>query len=221
MKKQYLAALLAAAILAFGVAPLLAQDNIVIHLAGFGYEEGTFDFSNPGDEIHLLTRVTNITGPEGLPFDFDLYEYTLVVTGLISNGEVVENGISTIEYNLGLLQVFEDDAFNSDYGINPDVASPPGSFFDGTEWVSGYFNSFVMQVDRSAGLGSFYGTIQNLTGGSAGAWFQGDAYTFGGTLDPPHNPDIPEGYDIAIDGEVWAGAIATQNSSMSHIKALY
>jgi len=215
LKKLLVAALLGFVLLTWGSVPLLAQEEIVIHFSGFGLETGGFDFSAPGDELNLITHVTSISGPAGLPYFPGDYEYTLTVTGLISNGEVDEGMYSTIVYNLGSVDIYEDGSFNSDW-------SDAGTFSDGTLWLSGPFYQFSMVLFRDLGMGSFDGEL-TLTGGSAISFFQEQAYIFGGNLIPPHNPGIPPGYDMSIDGEVWgeSSSTPTQPSSLSTIKALY
>lgn len=220
MKKSLMFALAAVAVLTLGAASSMAQGNITIHFSGYGYEVGGFEFSDPGDEIHLISRVTSIDAPGALPYFPDDYEYTLVVTGLVSNGEIVNSGVSTIVYNLGSFAIYEDAAFNSTWTEYPSIPTPPPSFFDGTAWLTGPFTDFAMTLWRDLGMGVFEGHI-SLTGGSAIAYFTEEAYTFGGTLVPPHNPGIPDGYELSLDGEVWVEYIATNNSSLSQIKALY
>lgn len=220
LKKSLMTALAAAAVLALGAATPMAQGNIVVHFSGYGYEMGGFEFSDPGDEIHLISRVTSIDAPGALPYFPADNEYTLVVTGLVSNGEIVNSGVSTIVYNLGSFAIYEDAAFNSDWNEFPSIPTPPPSFFDGNAWLSGPFTDFAMTLWRDLGMGVFEGHI-SLTGGSAIAYFTEEAYTFGGTLVPPHNPGIPAGYELSLDGEVWVEYIATNTSSLSQIKALY
>lgn len=220
MKKSLMMAIVAAAVLALGAPAVFAQGNIIIHFSGYGYELGGFEFSDPGDEIHLISHITSIEAPGALPYYPDDFEYTLVVTGLISNGEILDSGVSTIVYNLGSFAIYEDASFNSSWAEVPSIPTPPPSFFDGTPWLNGPFTDFAMTLWRDFGLGVFEGHI-SLTGGSAIAYFTEEAYTFGGTLIPPHNPGIPEGYDLSLDGEVWVEYIATEESSLSQIKALY
>ncbi len=222
LKKLFKASLLVVALLVWMATPLLAQDDIIIHFSGYGYETDGFEWSYPSDELHLISHVTSITGTVPPPYDPVGNEYTLVVTGLISNGEIDEGGgFSSITYNLGLFEIYEDPSFNSDWAEYPSIATPPSTFFDGSVWLTGPFNDFTMTLYRDIGQAAFEGHIQ-LSGGSAFSWFTEDAYTFGGSLVPPHNPGFPAGYDLSIDGEVWVEpAVATEASSMSLIKALY
>ncbi len=224
LKKSLLTSLLIAALLVWNASALLAQDNIVIHFSGYGYEAGGFDWSYPSDELHLISHVTSVTSPDPIPFDTGVNEYTLVVTGLISNGEITDPNLpvrTTITYNLGFFEIFEDPAQNSDWNEYPSIATPPSTFMDGSVWLSGPFTDFTMELFRDYGTASFEGHI-TLTGGSAISYFTENAYTFGGTMIPPHNPGFPPGYDLSVDGEVWVEApIATETSTISGIKALY
>jgi hypothetical protein len=220
LKKLLLAALLGFTLMTWVSMPLLAQTEIVIHFSGFALEEGGFDWSQPGDELHIITQVTSITGPPGLPYFPDDYEYTLVVTGLISNGEIDEGGYSNIVYNLGLMEIYEDPSFNADWNDVPTIPDPPDSFFDGTLWLEGGFYQFSMVLFRDFAMGNFDGEM-TLDGGAAIDAFEEQAYIFGGNLIPPHNPGIPDGYDMSIDGEVWGNSTPTASSSLSQIKALY
>jgi hypothetical protein len=213
LKKLLVAALLGFVLMTWGSVPLLAQDEIIIHFAGFGLETGGFDYSAPGDELRLITHVTSIAGPPALPYFPDDYEYTLVVTGLLSNGEVDQGGYSTIVYNLGHIDIYEDASFNSDW-------SNSSTFMDGSLWLAGPFYQFSMVLFRDLGMGAFDGQL-TLDAVSAIDAFEEEAYFFGGNLIPPHNPGIPQGYDMSIDGEVWAQATAVKESSLSKIKALY
>lgn len=222
MKKSLLTSLLVTALLVWVASPLLAQEeSIVIHFSGYGYEAGGFEWSYPSDELHLISHVTSITSSNPLPYTPADNEYTLVVTGLISNGEIDEGGgFTTITYNLGFFEIYEDPSFNSDWNEFPSIPTPPSTFFDGTVWLSGPFTDFTMTLMRDFGQGFFEGHI-SLTGGSAASYFTEEAYTFGGTLVPPHNPGIPPGYDLSLDGEVHTGYVATDETTMSQIKALY
>jgi hypothetical protein len=214
--------LLLGAFLLLGGVGMALDEDIVVDFEGFGYEAGGFDFSDPGDELHLITRITNIVAPQpDFPYDPITYEYTLVVTGLISNGEMVDGSMSTIVYNLGTLAIYEDSSFNSSWDEYPEIGNPPSSFFDGTLYLYGDFTDFTMVLFRDLGIGSFEGHV-SLTGGSAMDWFSAEGYTFGGTLIPPHNPGIPDGYHLSLDGELWVEEpVATHESTWSSFKALY
>jgi hypothetical protein len=220
LKKLLVAALLGFVLMTWGSVPLLAQDEIIIHFSGFGLEEGGFDWSEPGDALLLITHVTSIQGPPGLPYYPDDYEYTLVVSGLVSNGEVADTGYSTIVYNLGLMEIYEDSSFNSDFGEYVDIDTPPSTFLDGTLWLSGPFYQFSMVLFRDYAMGNFDGEL-TLDSGTAMGAFEEEAYIFGGYVVPPHNPGIPAGYDMSIDGEVWGSSTPTEDATFSKIKALY
>lgn len=198
------------------------ENTIIVHFEGFGYEEGGFEYSAPGDIIHLVTRVVDVEFTDPLfPYYPDDNEYTLVVTGLVSNGEMV-NGVETmIVYNLGMVEIYEDPSFNSSWDEYPGFPDPPSTFMDGSLWLFGDFTDFLMLIYRDFGFGSFEGHV-TLTGGSAFEFFTEEGYTFGGTLVPPHNPDIPPGYDLSLDGKLLVEEpVSTSESSWSSLKALY
>ncbi|MCP4548309.1 MAG: hypothetical protein GY835_17750 [bacterium] len=228
MKKVLLTCLCAIMVMALGSSTLLAQPeyDLFIHYEGFGYEEGGFDYSAPGDEIHLITRITGITADpvENMPDDFPYYpdvnEYTLVVTGLSSNGEIDYGPYSTIAYSGGIFAIYEDTATPSDWNEYPSIATPPPSFMDGNLWLTGPFSEFSMTLYRDQGMASYSGILA-FDGGSALDFFEAEAYTFGGALWPPHSPGLPPGYDISLDGEVYTGFTATQTTTISQLKALY
>jgi hypothetical protein len=205
----------------WGSVPLLAQTEIITHFAGFGWEEGGFEESAMGDTLILVSHVTSIQGPPGLPYFPDQYEYTLVVTGLSSSGEIDQGAFSTITYNGGTIGIYEDASFNSNWDEIPSEGNPPPSFVDGTLWLSGPFYQFSMVLFRDMGIGSFDGEL-TLSGGSVIDWFEEDAYIFGGNLIPPHgDPGVPPHYHMSIDGELWANSTATEDLTFSKIKALY
>lgn len=195
-------------------------ETIITHFEGFGYEEGGIEYSAPGDNMHYVALITGIEGiaPE-FPYDPVENEYTLVVTGLVSNGEMVEGEVTTIIYNLGALAIYEDPSFNADWDELPGFPDPPSTFTDGTLWLAGDFLDFTMVIYWSVGIGSFEGHV-NLTGGSAIDWFTEEGYTFGGNLFPPHI-DPPEGYDFSLDGKMLVEAVGAQSTSWSSVKAIY
>lgn len=181
---------------------------------------GGIEYSAPGDVAHYIARVTSVgnIGP-GFPYFPDDNEYTLVVTGLVSNGEMVDGQMTTIIYNLGTLAIYEDPSFNSDWDEMPGFPDPPSTFTDGSLWLTGDFIDFTMVIYWSVGIGSFEGHV-NLTGGSAIDWFTEEGYTFGGNLFPPHI-DPPEGYDFSLDGKLLVESVATLDSSWSSVKAMF
>jgi len=211
-----------AAILLFGLAFGSTSETIITHFEGFGYEEGGIDYSAPGDILHFVARVTSIDFYQsGFPYYPDLNEYTLVVTGLVSNGEMVDGAETIIIYNLGALAIYEDPSFNSSWDEYPGFPDPPSTFTDGSLWLSGDFTDFTMLIYWDYGIGSFEGHV-SLNGGSAMPWFTEEGYTFGGELFPPHIPDIPAGYDLSLDGKLLVEEpVATFESTWSSVKAIY
>ncbi len=220
LKRTHLAPVLVIVLLLVSAGSPFAQDNTIVHFSGFGYEAGGFDWSYPNDELHLIAEVTSMVGPLGLPYAPGSNEYTLVVTGLSSNGEIDYGNYSTVVYNLGFFEIYQDPSFNADWNEFPTIPIPPSTFFDGELWLSGEFYEFGIVLFRDQGFGSYEGSM-TLSGGSARSWFGDEAYLFGGELQPPHNPGIPPGYDMSLDGEVWIDQVAVDESNFSKIKALY
>lgn len=201
--------------------------SIHIHFSGYGYEEGGFDWSYAGDELHLMAHVTQVdwdADEVALPYYPAQNEYTVYITGFQSNGEYASGnvpGMDIIVYNLGRVEIFEDPSFNGDwYAECPTVNDPPDRFSDGSLWLGGDFTEFRLELFRDYGFGSFEGWIE-LDSGSAFPFFEVTAYTFGGELVPPHNPGFPPCYEMSVDGQIWVEPIPTEETNISRIKALY
>jgi len=215
LKKWLLAPMLLMCVFAAGS----AYAGITIHYAGFGYEEGGFDYSAPGDTLWFIAEVTGVTTDGGyLPYEPGTYEYTMVAGPFISNGEIVEGTYTTIVYNLGYYWIYQDAAFNADWDEYPYVSDPPSTFLDGDLWLGGPFTDFIFYVFRDLAMGSFDGHI-TLSEGIAFPYLSEQAYTFGGTLHPPHSGvDPPPGYEFYIDGETW---VPVEVTTWGAVKALY
>lgn len=194
----------------------------MLHYAGYGLEEGGFQQSEPGQELNIMARITNINAINpSIPYDPEGNEYTVVLSGLVSGGEDVQAGITTIHYGGGRLEIYEDSAFNSGWEEIPIIGSPPAAFLDGELWLSGNFQGFTLEVVRETGQGYYQGNFQ-VDGGLAMPYVQGDAYTFAGILAEPTQPYLPDGYEFAVDGEIWVHeTTATRDSSWSAVKSLF
>lgn len=215
MKKRLLAPLVLICLLASGS----AIANVTIHYAGFGYEQGGFAYSAPGDSLWFIAEVTGINTEGGaFPYEPGMYEYTMVAGPFISNGEIVEGSLTTIVYNMGYYWIYQDASFNADWDEYPYVSEPPSTFLDGDLWLAGPFEDFTFWVFRDYGTGSFEGHI-TLSEGIAFPYLSETAYTFGGTLHPPHGGvDPPAGYEFYVDGET---AVPVEATTWGAVKALY
>lgn len=192
----------------------------VVDYVGFGWETGTIEISEPGDELAMAFVVTQIDAIFGV--DLNLSEATIYIDGLVSQGEVTSNdGVTSITYSGGTLHLYADPSFDSDWGTDPANATVPGTFVNGDLIFSGSFTSFTL-VNRPGG-GAFEGYL-NGTGGSAldGAC-TGCAYTFGGTFDNSSTgAQIPAGYDLQIDGLLDVeSAVAVETITLDGLKQLY
>lgn len=191
-----------------------------IHFSGYLHETGGFWFSAAGDTLWLASRITSIDGAGELPYDPATNEYTLVFVGLISQGEQIDGGVSTIRYLGGRLEIYEDPSFNSDFLQLPLANEPPASFLDGALWLGGAFPEMGFTLWRDLGMGAFESDL-TPDAGSAQPGFPA-LLTCGGTMVPTYVSTFVEaGYDIAIDGEVWQEYVPVRSCSFGALKSLY
>jgi hypothetical protein len=210
------------ALLSFALLSLLATTvaaDPIIHVSGYGRETGHFAVSVPGDTLWLATRITSIDGAGDLPYAPATNEYTLVLAGLISEGEVTSGGVSTIHYREGRLAVFADPSFNSSWQDLPLGSQPPASFLDGELWLTASIADLCFTVWRDLGMGVFECMVA-LDGGSAQPWCP-PFLTCGGTSIPAPPTFAEVGYDLAVDGELWQENVLAARNSLSRIKSLY
>jgi hypothetical protein len=191
-----------------------------IHFSGYLRETGGFGLSAAGDTLWLASRITSIDGAGELPYDPATNEYTLVFVGLISQGEQINSGVSTIRYLPGRLEIYEDPSFNSDYLVLPLGNEPPTSFLDGALWLAGTLPEMGFTLWRDLGMGLFESDFFP-DAGSAQPGFPA-LLTCGGTMVPTYvSTFVDAGYDIAMDGEVWQEYVPARAGSFGEIKALY
>ncbi|MEN8006267.1 MAG: hypothetical protein ABFS42_04595 [Candidatus Krumholzibacteriota bacterium] len=205
-------------LLTIGANPALAA---VADYVGFGWETGGIDPSVPGDELAIATVVTQIDALFGI--DLNAVESTLYIDGLLSQGAIVNpsTGITTISYTGGTLRLYADPGEDSDWGINPANGTVPSTFINGDLLFEASFTSFSL-ILQSSGGGAFEGYL-NGTGGSALIGPCSDcAYTFAGAFSTPSGAQIPEGYDLQVDGVLEVeSAVAIENMSWGSVKNLY
>jgi hypothetical protein len=190
---------------------------------GYAWETGGFPPSNPGDAF-VFTGVADHAdalfgvnigagGTEELTF----YMYDLISTGAIDIG----GGTLMINYVGGFLEIYRDAAQNADWGVSPPNPTAPSTFVDGSLFFMGSFNSMTVFLSP-AGDGAYEGTLNGLSGEVIDSVCTGCVYTWGGDFTPPSGAQIPDGYDLQIDGvfEIEA-AVPTENSSWGSVKALF
>jgi hypothetical protein len=190
----------------------------VVDYVGFGWETGTIVPSDPGDELFMAFKVTEICHNFGV--NLLTREGTVYVHGLISEGGVDNMGNTMISYTGGEMLLYADPLFDSDWGINPPNATVPSTFINGELIFSGAFTSFQLM------LGPFGGAFEGYLNGTGGSALDGGcvacAYTFAGTFSTEQGANIPEGYEIQIDGMLEVDdAVSVENMSFDSVKLLY
>lgn len=209
------------AILCFFALPVMAQQVILLDYSGFAYETGGIPHSDPGDVLVITGVATMLDDLFGV--DLGVSEATVYIYGLSSTGEVVDGyGNLLIGYTGGSIEVYEDPSNDHDWGINPPNAEL-ATFQNGTLLFSGNFTDFNLTLTPS-GAGGYSGnidgvggTVANLCDGSADC-----AYTFGGAFTKDTGAQIPDGYDLQIDGTLEVdAAVPVDDTSFGAIKALY
>lgn len=212
---------MAAALLVLMALGAHASQAAVADYVGFGWENGGIEPSLAGDELAIATVVTQIDAL--FEVDLNAVESTLYIDGLISQGGTVNpsTGTTTINYTGGTLRLYSDPGRDHDWGINPANGTVPSTFINGELLFEGSFSSFVLILQASGG-GVFEGYLDG-TGGSALAGPCSDcAYTFAGAFSTPSGAQIPEGYDLQIDGVLEIeSAVATETMNWGSLKNLY
>jgi hypothetical protein len=200
--------------------PSLAQTSTVDYL-GFGWEDGTFPPSNPGDELQFTGVATALDPLFGV--DLSAVEVTFHVFGLISTGEFVDPGTGNtiVGYVGGMLEIYSDPLKNADWGINPPNPTSPSTFSDGLLLFEGSFTDFTL-IMTPAGAGAYEGNLDGLAGAIVGAGCTGCAYTWGGAFTSDIGAQIPEGYDLQADGVFEVdNAVSTEATGWGALKARF
>ncbi len=130
-------------------------------------------------------------------------------------------GATVITYSGGNLVLHASGSHNADWGTNPLNATVPSTYTDGSLIFSGVFTSFTVSLLPS-GIGVFEGQLDGTGGSALGGPCANCAYTFAGTFSAPTGANIPEGYDVQVDGLLTVeSAIATETVSWGTLKQLY
>jgi len=207
------------AALACFVAPAFGQAPSIDYV-GFGWEDGGFPASNPGDQLYVTC--VGVSADPIFGIDMGAEELTVYIYGLTSTGEIpVGGGTNMITYVGGYLEIYNDAAQNADWGIAPPNATAPATFTDGNLFFQGAFMDFTVFLGPT-GAGSFEGNLNGLGGSMIADVCTGCAYTWGGEFTTDAGASIPDGYDLQIDGlfEIEA-AVANEDATWGSLKALY
>jgi len=231
-------------LLSFLILPPAAGAGVEVELfefEGFDYE---FPDNDPdtlgavGDWYNMFGLVQS-ANPSFLTTDFVANEYTCEFYNLWSQGFIDFEGFRFIQYNDGMLQLYEDDrnlGTPAIYGINPPNATVPSTFKDGLLLLVGDVTGFGITLNLANSTGSFIGEV-DFTGGSQIGNIPPDPeriYTFAGltAVGGGSAPDagfpalqgagIPEGYVHQVAGSVKIEqAVQTIDGTWGQMKALY
>ena len=207
-----------ALVVAFAM-PAFGQASAIDYF-GYAWETGGFPTSDPGD-LMTFTGVGDYADPI-FGVDFGTEEVTFYMYDLVSTGEIpIGGGTLMINYVGGFLEIYRDGAKNADWGIAPPNPTSPSTFVDGTLFFKGSFNSMTVFLNPG-GDGAYEGTLDGIGGTMIDDVCTGCVYTWGGNFTPPSGAQIPDGYDIQIDGvfEI-EEAVSTEDRSWGSVKALF
>jgi hypothetical protein len=188
---------------------------------GFAWETGGFPPSEIGDNLTF----TCVGDAADALFGVDLgtEELTFYMSALSSLGEVdLGGGNLQIDYTGGTLKIYRDAAMNAEWGVGPlPNATSPSTFIDGTLFFEGTFNNMRVYL-TPLGYGAFEGTLDGVGGTMINEICSDCVYTWGGNFTPPSGAQIPDGYDLQVDGVFEIDrAVSTEESSWGSVKALF
>ena len=219
MKLRYIIFVVIAACIAGGAGICSAQDYAMLDIIGYLYESDNdpgvtgFPPSNPGDVLSGLGFIDNVSDPLIWGVDFSVYQYTWVLDGLVSQGQVVlGDGTLRMFYAGGAIDIMADPLLDMGYttpyfGVDPPDAGAVSSFGDGYVYLHGDFTQFAMDYDPLLESGSFQGYIKFTLGSHFAPGNEElentSGYTLSGVLGPGQDGTIPIGYDLETDGHIW------------------
>jgi len=219
--RKHLRAALAPALIVLLACAAPSARAAVADYVGFGWEAGGLGTSDPGDGLAFATVVTQID--PHFEIDLGMVEATLFIDGLVSDGGFVNGatGVTTIPYSGGTLRLYADPSGNHDWGVNPANGTVPGTFVDGELLFEGTFTSFTLILQPSGG-GVFEGYLDGTGGSSLAGPCTDCAYTFAGTFASPTGAQIPEGYDLQVDGVLEVeSTVAVESLTWGTLKQMF
>ena len=193
---------------------------VVVGTPGLASAQQWFDFNGQallptavGDALTSYTVVNNngvIDTP--FPLDFDNFQYTIVITGLIMD---IDNGdLGGKTFSGGMIALYEDNTTLADF-------TNPASFMDGTALLTGTFQVFN-RLMFSSSSGSGNGTVDWTGGTRLGEFAPADQLNWTFVVSISNRSTVTEpGYDENWDGKVEPiePVVAGDVSSMGQLKA--
>lgn len=222
-------------LLVLGAVTAQAQTYEVIDVIGYLYESDNdpaatgFPPSQAGDVLAGVGFVDNFGYT---PYwDPIAYEYTWILDGLVSGGEVdLGNGLIRMFYSGGTLDFVAQNRAGPGYtmpfyGVNPPDPSAIGTFTDGDVYLHGVITQFVLTFDTLNHSGNYQGAIQFELGSSFHPDLEllfPDGMTIAGVVGAGADSTVPDGYDMEADGHVYHDpTIPNDDLTWSQVKNLY
>ncbi len=214
-----LSQLLLLLLLALASLPAQAQYADIDYL-GYGWETGGFPPSEDGDVL-VFTGVADLVDPV-FGVDLSQDELSFHAYDLVGTGEVdIGGGYTMIAYAGGMLDIYLDDTPDADWGIDPPNATSPSTFTDGILFFRGSFLDFAIYMAPD-GSGSYEGHLDGLAGQVLDDVCADCVYTWGGAFAPAAGAQIPQGYDLQMDGVFQLDeAVADRPTTWGAVKSLY
>lgn len=195
---------------------------------GFDYEHpdnNSAEFGDNGDWYNMFGIVQSVNA-SFITADFVANEYTVEFYNLFSLGFTDFGGFRFVQYNAGMIQLYEDDRNTGTpaiYGINPPNGTAPAQFNDGDLLLRGDVTNFGITLNLAKLTGSFTGDVNFIDGSQFGN-IPDDVtriYTFAG-LTAQQGAGVPEGYIHQVAGSVKIEqAVQTLDGTWGQMKALY
>ena len=226
MKRLAIALLVAAFAVGTVGAQVARAQALLIDYVGFDYEDpdpNPADFGEAGSGYVGIGEVQGLLAP--LVPDFTNNEYTYYIHGLTQVSRQTFGTFEVINYTAGRLDVFEDNKTSGtlhDYGTNPPSAVAPGTFIDGTLFISGSLTNFTFVFNTANGTGSYNADFNADNGSQLGNIPANNrtGWTFAGATD--NATSIPTGYYHQIKGQVYLNPPTRAHSATwGGVKGLY
>lgn len=207
--------------LSLAALPASAGQIILMDYTGFAWETGGVPSSNPGDVLALTAVALDYDPMFGV--DPATQEVTIYIYALVSTGEFVDIfGNTRISYTGGMIEVYEGPILDHDWGTFPPNGQQ-ATFTNGSLLFEGAFTDFFLTLAPN-GQGAYEGNIDGV-GGTAANICDGAAdcaYTFGGAFQREIGAQIPDGYDLQIDGTLEVDAsVPARTVSFGAVKTLF
>ena len=197
-----------------------AQAIEISDYLGYAWETNGFP-PNPGDALQFVgvsDFMDPITGVDLGTEEVTYYVYGLTCASVSANDPAA--GYTTYYFSGGTLELYRDAAKNADYGTNPPNLTVPSTFTDGTLLLQGAFTSFAITINPFGG-GSYGGAADGISGELITSC-SGCIYTWGGSFSTDVGAQIPQGYDLQLDGILDIdSAVPTSSASWGTIKSQY